>query len=249
MDTGTFTLPTVLLLALFPAIGSLIGILLAEWRQPGEAVTGAALHAAVGLATAVAALELIPRAQERIPAGALAAGIVVGSLLSLLVARASRRFASRLSGDAARPALWAAYSAIAVDLAIDGLTTGSGSAIAADLGLLLALSQVVANIPGGFAITARFRSADMARSRRLLFMAAFPAVSLIGAAAGFVALGGAGDGIRGFVLAILAGLLLLATIEDLVPEADRPGAPRRISSPAFAAGFGLLLLISAYLGT
>jgi zinc transporter ZupT len=48
--------------------------------------------------------------------------------------------------------------------------------------------------------------------------------------------------------AVFGGLLLTATVEDIVPEADERGAPRRISSPSFAAGFALLLLMSAYLG-
>lgn len=69
---------------------------------------------------------------------------------------------------------------------------------------------------------------------------------MIGAAAGFLALNGASAGLTGFVLAIFAGLLITATIEDLVPEADQTGAPRKISSPSFAAGFVLLLLMSAY---
>lgn len=48
-------------------------------------------------------------------------------------------------------------------------------------------------------------------------------------------------------LSFFAGLLLLATIEQIVPEADKPGAPLKMSSPASAAGFAVLMLMSAYL--
>ena len=65
---------------------------------------------------------------------------------------------------------------------------------------------------------------------------------------GYVALRNAGDLATGMALAFLAGLLLTATIEEIVPEADEPGAPRRISSPAFAGGFVLLILMATYLG-
>jgi len=74
------------------------------------------------------------------------------------------------------------------------------------------------------------------------------AARVIGAFAGYTVLAGAGDVLTGFVLAVFAGLLLTATIEDIVPEADQPKAKRRISSPSFALGFGALRLTSAYLG-
>ena len=55
------------------------------------------------------------------------------------------------------------YMAVAADLLSDGLMTGAGSAVARRLGLLLGLSQVVANVPGGFAAMANFRDEGVLR--------------------------------------------------------------------------------------
>jgi ZIP family zinc transporter len=49
-------------------------------------------------------------------------------------------------------------------------------------------------------------------------------------------------------LAFVVGMLLLATIEDLVPEADAPQARRSVTTASFAAGFAFFALLSLYLG-
>jgi len=48
---------------------------------------------------------------------------------------------------------------------------------------------------------------------------------------------GAGAGLQSTVLAFFVGVLLLTTIEDVIPEADAPRPPRWISTLAFAIGF------------
>jgi len=238
----------VLALALLPSLGNLLGVGLAEWRKPPEWLVGGALHAAAGIATAVAAIELIPRAQDRVETWILAAAILGGAVGSAGIAKATREVRRRMSNTAGRATTWGAYAAIGVDLLTDGLMTGGGGAVAAELGLLLALSQVIGNLPGGFAIAANFRSADIDRARRWRALAIYPFLPVLGAFVGYMVLADAGPVLTGFVLAAFAGLLLTATIEDIVPEADQPHARRRISSPAFAMGFGALLLTSAYMG-
>lgn len=239
-------LVTLLLIALLPAGGTLAGAMIAEWRQPPPWLTGAALHAAAGIAAAVVAVELMPRAVGRGEQWLLAIGFMGGAVASILLMRATSWIQERFGGGG-ETGLWAVYAAVATDLLIDGLTTGAGSAVSGSLGLLLALSQVAANLPGGFAVTANFRRSGVPRAKRLAAAAAYPLTPVAGAAAGFLLLRGAGDVTMALALSFFAGLLLLATIEEIVPEADKPGAPLRISSPAFAAGFILLMLMSAYL--
>lgn len=244
---GLGPLPSVLLLSLLPALGALLGLSLAEWRRPPPWLTGSALHMAAGIATGVAAIELIPRALARAPEPwLLAAGVLAGSGVSLLLAK----IAKRLRDDDAKggSTLWGAYAAIAIDLFSDGLMTGGGATVAQSLGVLLAASQVVGNLPGGFAITANLRRAGVVPRTRMLAALTYPAAPLLGALGGYLVLDEAGDFLTAIVLALFAGLLLTATIEDLVPEADEPGASRSLSSPAFAIGFVLLFLMSAYLG-
>lgn len=206
------------------------------------------MHAAAGLGAAVAAMELAPRASERIDVWLLALGIMVGASLSVGLAWLTSYVRKKLMEGAGRTTTWGAYAAVGIDLMSDGLMVGSGAAISSGLGILLALSQVIGNLPAGFAITASFRSADVRRAKRLGALALYPAVPLLGALLGYFLLRGAGEMLTGTALAVFAGLLLTATIEDIVPEADAPGAPRRISSPFFAGGFVLLMLMSDYLG-
>lgn len=238
---------SVLLIALLPAAGTAAGAFAAEWKQPSEAITGAALHSAAGIAAAVVAVELMPRAIEAAEQWVLAIGFMGGAIASILLGRSAKWLQGRFGASHQRAGLWAAYAAIATDLLIDGLTTGAGSAVSSSLGLLLGASQVLANIPGGFAVTANFRRAQVKRSKRLIAASLYPITPLIGGAVGFLALRDAGDPATGIAMSFFAGLLLLATIEQIVPEADKAGAPLRMSSPAFAGGFVALMLMSAYL--
>lgn len=248
MDGSQPDLLFILLIALLPALGTMTGVALAEWKQPPDWLTGAALHAAAGIATAVATIELLPRALDRAEGWLLAIALVAGAMASVLLMRGTAWAKKELATGKRRLAVWTVYAAVGLDLLIDGLTTGTGAAVSSDLGLLLALSQIVANVPGGFAVTANFRKEGIQRRTRLISSAFYPATPLLGGIAGFVALRGAAPGTIGVALAFFAGLLLLATIEDLVPEADQPGAPRRISSPSYAGGFVLFMLMSIYLG-
>ena len=240
-------LGTILLLALLPAAGSIIGIAVAEWREPPEWLTGGAMHAAAGLGMAVAAIELIPRAQERIDPWMLAITLVFGAFVAVGLARTTRALRHKLTKGTARATTWGAFAAIGVDLLSDGLMTGSGGAVSGSLGLLLALSQVFGNLPGGFAVAANFRAAEVPRRQRLGAMAVYPFMPAVGALGGYLALQDASEMVTGLVLAAFGGLLLTATIEDIVPEADEPEVPRHISSPSFGAGFAALVLMSAYL--
>ncbi|QIG79358.1 ZIP family metal transporter [Stakelama tenebrarum] len=239
---------TVALMALLPAAGTLSGILLAEWKPPSRAMRGAMLHAAAGFAMALVAIDLIPRAQERTGEWIIAAAVMIGSGLSLLLARMTGKLERWMDARTGAGGAWGAYSVVLIDLCTDGLFTGSGSTISAGLGFLLALSQLLANMPGGFAVASSLRAGGLEKRPRRIALLALPAAAPLMAVLGFVALREAPDPVIGFILALLAGLLLVATIEELVPEADAPEAPRRLSSPAFALGFVLLLLGSAYLG-
>ncbi len=236
----------VLTLALLPAGGNLVGSLLAEWiRVPSWAI-GAALHAAAGVAIAVVSVDMMPRALETLPGWLLAIAFGCGAAFSIMLKWGvdwGRHHVSTGSAGA-----WMVYMAVATDLLSDGLMIGAGSAIASGLGLLLGLSQVVGNVPGGFAAMANFSDEGVSRRTRLMIAASFVLPVLLGASVGFWLLRGAGSIVESAALAFIIGVLLLATIEDLVPQADEPGAVRWLSTISFSAGFAFLVLLSSYLG-
>lgn len=126
------------------------------------------------------------------------------------------------------------------------LMTGASSAVSSELGLILALSQVVANVPGGFATVANFRAQNIERRTRLLAAASFALPVIVGAALGFWLLRGQGEVVQDAALAFIVGVLIVTTVEDLVPQADKPGTTRWISTAAFVAGFAFFALLSAY---
>lgn len=229
----------VLLIAILPGLGSLFGALFALWSRPPRWVAGVALHAAAGIAIGVVSLELMPRALTDGRIGYLATAFIGGAAASIILSQFVGRPRSMSSGAAM------VVVAAAIDLGADGIMTGAGSSIAASLGLLLAGSQVVGNFPNGFATMANLDE-RAGRGRRALLLLAAPLVPVIGAAVGYLALRQAGTAIKAGVLAFMAGLLLLATVEDTVAQGDAPSPPRRYSSLAFAAGFAAMMLASVW---
>lgn len=236
----------VLAIAMLPVLGNLVGVSLAELTQPPKELVGSALHAAAGVAVALVAVELMPQILDTTPPWLIAGAFALGAAFSVALARGAGLM-SRAVGGGASTGAWMVYLAIAADLLADGLVTGAGSAVSSTLGLLLGLSQVVANVPGGFAANANFRAQGVGRPRRLAIAAAAPLPVVLGASVGFLLLRGRSEVIQDAALAFVVGVLLLATVEDTLPEGDKP-QPRRIASTAaFAGGFALFTLLATAL--
>ncbi len=236
---------TVLAFALLPAAGNLAGSLLAESMRTPKWLIGASLHAAAGVAIALVSIDLMPRILDVTPMWLIVVAFLVGAFLSVVLYRGSG-WARRRVGAGSRGA-WMVYFAVSADLLGDGLMTGAGSAVGAELGLLLAGSQAVANIPGGFAATANFRDDGVSCWRRMAMSASLVAPTLVAAGLGYGLMRGESLLIQGAALAFIVGVLLLATVEDVLPQGDEPQPPRWISTLAFSAGFAGLALLSSYL--
>jgi ZIP family zinc transporter len=234
---------SVLAVAVLPAAGNIVGSLLAESLRAPPWIIGAALHGAAGVAIAVVSIDLMPRILPVIPTWLLISMFLGGSVFSAALARAFRYWTSSRSGLSGA---WMVYLAVAVDLLTDGLMVGAGSAVSGGLGLLLGLSQVIANIPGGFAAIGNFRNRQVPRKRRLGISGSFILPPIFGAAIGYLLLRDASTQVEHAALAFLVGVLLLATVEDMLPQADEPGVARWISTPSFAGGFALFAALSAY---
>jgi ZIP family zinc transporter len=229
--------------ALLPFIGNAIGATLAESVRTPRWVTGAALHAAAGIAIALVSVELMPRVLGELPLHVIVLGFLVGALLSVAIAYAIAMLhaSERASGHASG---WTIFAVVLIDLMSDGLITGAGTAIGTAFGFLVAASQTVANIPGGFAVAARLREAGVGPSTRLLVLA-LPIVPVMASTvAGVWLLAGTDRAIQDFTLMVIAGVLLLATVEDVIPQGDAPGTKRWISSAAFALGFAGFVLLA-----
>lgn len=237
----------VLGLALLPAVGNFSGGLLAEWLRRSQAMLNRALHAATGIILAVIAVEVMPESLKAAPAWALAISFIAGGGVYLLVEAGIERW-QRSKEKGAGAGAWMVYVAVATDLLGDGLLIGAGSAVSGQLGLLLALGQVMADIPEGFAVIANFRDKGIRRARRILLSASF-AVPVVGAAAlAWLFLRRQSEMIQMTALVFVAGLYALAAIEDMLREAHESAEDSKWSALCFLGGFALFLIVSGGLG-
>lgn len=143
--------------------------------------------------------------------------------------------------------MWMIYLAIVADLFGDGLMIGAGGAVSAGLGLTLAMGQVMAGVPEGFAAIFNFEERRPPR-RRLALSLSFVAPALAGAALAYGTLRGRPEALQLTVLAATAGLFTVAVFEDMIHEAHQTAEDSRISTLPMIAGFASFILASAGFG-
>ena len=246
----------ILLLALLPAVGNFAGGLLAEFIKTTRETLSLALHVSSGIILGVIAMELAPRVFEGLPAWVAGLAFLGGSCAYLLLEQLVERLvgspdkqvqdAAPMRVDARSAGAWMIYAAVSVDLFSDGLLIGAGSSLSFSLALVLAIGQVTADVPEGFAAVANFKDKGIPRSRRLLLSASFALPILAAALISFVVLRGQSDAVQLTVLAFIAGLLLVAATEEIIGEAHEAAADTKASAVAIAGGFVLFALVSSY---
>jgi zinc transporter, ZIP family len=247
----------VLLLALFPAFGNFAGGVVAELVRTSRRTLSIALHLAAGIVFGVIAVELAPRTLEGTAPWAAVLGFLAGGVAFIALDKLIERFQSESSpeesqGQAPKEGraggAWTIYAAVAVDLFGDGLLIGAGSSLSFELALVLALGQVTADIPEGFATIATFRDNGVKRSKRLLLSASFIAPVLGGAVISYFLLRDQAEALQLTALAFIAGMLLVAAAEEIMTEAHEVYPPSKLSSFALICGFGLFALVASYFG-
>lgn len=237
-----------LALAAMPAVGNFAGGLMAELFRVSERMLSFALHAAAGIVLAVVAVELLPESFESAPAWLIVLAFVLGGgFLMAVDAGIERLGRSKDAESAAASGPWVIYFGVAVDLFSDGIMIGAGSTVSLSLGLLLALGQVPADIPEGFATIATFRAKGVPRRTRLLLAASFAFVIFLGVTIGYWGVRSAPDVVKFALLAFTAGVLVTVAVEEIVPEAHKADESRWATA-CFIGGFALFALLSSYLG-
>jgi ZIP family zinc transporter len=102
-------------------------------------------------------VELTPRALQATSGWMVAIAFGVGGV-AYVALRAMVDWLQRNASDQGdRSGMWMVYLAVAVDLFSDGLMIGAGAAVTTSLALVLALGQVLADVPEGFAAIAEFK--------------------------------------------------------------------------------------------
>jgi ZIP family zinc transporter len=238
----------VLAFAALPAAGNFAGGVLAEIFRVSERTLSLALHLAAGIVLAVVGLELMPEALETDLPWVPLLAFVGGGAAFIGLDRAIGYVQARLGGGNEKQAgALAIFSGVSLDLFSDGVMIGTATVLNPGLGLLLALGQVPADVPEGFAAVATLRNAGISRRRRVLLSAGFAIPILLGATIGFFALRDAPEIVTLSVLALTGGALAAVVVEEMIGEAHE-GETSQLGPVFLTAGFAIFAAISVYLG-
>ena len=237
---------TAVALALMPAAGNFAGGLLAEFMPVSRRTLSFALHGAAGIIIAVVGVELMPTAISARPAWVVIAAFIAGGLFFIGVDHMIEVVQSRIGNGAGDAGAWAIFFGVAMDLFSDGVMIGAGSTVSFSLGLLLAIGQVPADIPEGFATIANFKAAGVGRRARILLGLAFTIPILLGTVIGYFAVRGRPEIVKFSVLAFVAGVLITVAVEEMVPEAHRE-KDTRLATLCFIVGFSVFTALAVYL--
>lgn len=196
---------------------------------------------------AIVSVELMPEALGKISAWAIATAFGLGGVTYVLINHVVSKLqgASDEKGASSKQGMWMVYIAVSVDLASDGLMIGTGSAVSPALALALALGQVLADLPEGYATIANMKDKGVPRSRRILLAASFTIPVVATASIAYFVLRNQSEVWQVGALAFTAGLLTLAAIEDMVSEAHESAEDTSWSLLAFTGGFVVFVLVSA----
>lgn len=236
----------VLLLAALPAAGNFLGGLLADLFRISDRALSLALHLAAGIVLAVVGLELMPEALTATPAWVPILALAAGGLGFIVLERVIDSIRHRLGHGDESTGPWAIFAGVSLDLFSDGIMIGAAALIDPRLGLLLALGQVPADAPEGFAAIATLRRAGVKRSKRILLALAFGIPVFTGATLGYFVLQSAPELLTVSVLAFTGGILISVVIEEMLTEAHK-GQTSPLGPVALTTGFAVFALISAYL--
>lgn len=237
----------VVVLALLPALGNFSGGLLAEWLPVSKRMINYALHIAAGIIIAVVAIEVMPNALGIVSTGVMAIVFLAGGLFYISIKTIVTRWQeSKQNSQSEGTGAWMIYVAVAADLIGDGLLIGTATVIDIKLAVLLALAQVIADVPEGFATIANFKDKGTPRKKRLLLSASFVIPIMLAALFAYFILRGQSEAVQMSGLVFVAGLYMLAGVEDLMGEAHEAEADTTWSSLNFLAGFVVFMIASSF---
>lgn len=236
----------VLALAAMPALGNFLGAWLTDVINVSQRTLSLALHSAAGVALAVVSVELMPRALGVEPPWLVVLAFVAGGVFFMVIDYFIGLMRTLAGATEMSAAPLAIFFGVAVDLFSDGVMVGTGSTISVGLGLLLALGQLPANMPEGFATIAAFKRQQISRRKRLWLAASLSAAVPVGATFGYWLVRGQPEIVKLLLLGFTSGILITVVVEEMIPAAHE-GGDARFATATFVGGFALFTLLSIYL--
>ena len=222
------TLPWLLTCTLIPIAAIVVGGLAAVVRPHGKLLASAFDHFAAGAVFSAVAVELLPRLHEVDQPVAMVLGFVAGVLAMM----ASKRW-------------FAAAGALvptAIDLFIDGLLIAIGLAAGSFGGMVLLAGLTVEALSLGLSSTPALVRRGAGRVRAVATMGGLGLLILLGATAGYAAVGAA-PVVLAAILGFGVSALLYLVIEELLVEAhDTEDTP--LVTATFFVGFLIPIVLA-----
>ena len=236
----------IILFSLLPALGTFAGGIAAEFLKIDRKNLSLSLHVAAGIILAVISIELMPEILKANTPWITILAFILGGFFFITIDQLINFVQGRLGSVNHSTTAWAIFFGVAIDSFTDGLLIGAGSLIDLQIGFLVAVGVVSADIPEGFATIAAFKERGIKKNLRILLnlLASLPV--LLGAVAGYWLVKGQPAIVEYSILTFTAGILLTVTAEEIIPESHRNGEAR-LAALAFIGGFAFFAFISSYL--
>lgn len=247
------------------ALASVVGGLLALWRQPTTLFMSLILGFTSGVLIATISFEMLPQALALGSLAVVAAGFAAG--FSTIYAWDLFVHRGAIAGEQAeqhtqverlyrrRRPIGDESTVLAggtsFEELVEGLTIGAGAAIEPRLAILIAIAIAIDNLSEGLSIGEFIRGEAEATGkgyvRRVLGWTGLIGVALLGSAlVGGLLLRGLALPILAFLFAFGGGGMLYLTVTDLVPSAQARHY-QQSSALATAAGFLVILILTEFI--
>ncbi len=234
----------VLLIAFAAALLTFLGALAAERFDVPFRLVSAALQFAAGIITALVAFSLMPPAVRNGPLPLVVLAFFIGGALFVWVEYYTAQRQAKDDPAAERPpGSFGFYFGVLLDLVIDGVVIGVGSALSLANGLLLALGMAISTIPLAFVTIATAKRQGMAKERRHLLSYSFFGCIVGGAILGYGLLRNQTEAVQLTLLALASGFLITMVTQSIIPEANREGEPS-FAGILFVGGLSLYAMMS-----
>jgi ZIP family zinc transporter len=233
----------VLLLSAITAGLTWLGGAVAEYIDVPQRFVSRALHFAGGVLMGLVALSLLAPAVEIGPVLPILVGFFAGGAIFVVMDFALMKRQKAQAASELQVTPFTLYVGVLVDMIIDGILIGIGSALTLATGLALALSISISTAPLALvSIATAKRQGQTVRFRRLLGLS-FAGAIMAGAAIGFLFVRDQSLLVKLVIISVGAGFLLMTVTQSIIPEANRDGEPS-LAALFFIAGLSLYALIA-----
>jgi len=223
-DVG-FALALSALAGLSTTLGSLFGILV---RKPGPRFMAATLGFSAGVMILVSFVELLQGAIGAIGFArshlAFFGGMAGMFLIDALIPHDYMAERHRTEDEAGKGSLLRTSLLVALGIGIhnfpEGMASFAGALKDPSLGIAIAVAIAIHNIPEGLAVSAPVYVATGSRGKAFLWSFLSGVAEPIGAGiSALVLLPFLNDAVLGFVLAVVAGIMVFISLDELLPAA------------------------------